>query len=556
MGHVTSVMSRMVCRQLIAVVLLAAGCASVPGPAPRPGSLATGSARWAYAIAQPSIGAFAQDAQLHAIIGAQVYRDGRLPSNAGDCSFVAWSPGLRQAFQVTVKFVGSSSTMTRSANTAPSQNAQPLAHSWADSTTFFAAAAPYLVGGVRNACLAKLNLASYAEAPSQSVWGLNFDAGQNQLVKWDGAYVGAQGAPNAPCAANLKSDFLKSEACANLVASGTAYDMDDPAWLINVSDQNRETCAYKFFSGFNMLGYNTMAGNPSLQKPQVAVLQQFQNQRGLPVSTLVTVDGLGQLDSLLVPREIKIAAVAATFPLYGRMQPLHRNDVSKNWVAYIYMLPMSVLPAHLRMGDVETTQCIWGQCLGFLQDANGVDLPCQQGGCYTTDLTVDYRFAGAYFDPRRNHAALPSAAADVGAVLHEHAHYLDAALGSTYPPNPLLGSVATSGFYDISYDMSQAQGACAPRRSTNPQDWITRYGFAGVPGGCMQGKVFIAEEWAEAFSMYVAAGRNFRAAKRRHCAEVQLAEDERVPEHRIRYASPARRRERLQRRSQIGRAHV
>jgi hypothetical protein len=498
-------------KRLIVVVILvtATGCGSVSPPAPHPGAPDWGTARWGYAVAQPAIAGFASDAALYEILGTQIYRDGRLPANTGDWSFVAWSPSLKQIFQVTVKFDGTSSTTTRSANAPPSQNSQALAANWADSTTVFAAVAPSLTCGVTHAELAVLNVASYAEAPNQPAWGLHFDVGQNQLVRWDGVYIGSQGAPDVPCGANLKSKFLHGDACAISVIGGTAYDMNDPLWLVNVSDQNRGTCAYKFFSAFHMLGYNTeVEGNSLATDPQVRALNRFQSARGLPVTPLMAADVLLQLDSLLVQREGQIAAVAANFPLYDYFQPLHPHDVSKDWLAYVYQLPMSVLPAGLQMGAAETAYCIAGQCVGSIQDAAGNELALA-----TAMLSINYRFVGAYFDPRMPHWRLPSAAVDVGTVLHEYAHYIDGNHPSPSPdPSlPHKWAISTRSFYDISYDMNQVQAGCALRRSNDPKDWITKYGFVGG-ALCPQGQGSYLEEWAEAFSMYVAAGKVFRTA--------------------------------------------
>jgi hypothetical protein len=413
---------------------------------------------------------------------------------------------------VTVKADGSFFTTTRNAPTPPSQNGQPLPAGWADSKVIFAAVEPYLPCGVTHARLAVLNVASYAQAPNQPAWGIYFNVGQNQLVRWDGAYIGPQGAPDVPCTTNLRSQFLKADQCARRVMMGTPYDMNDPAWIVNQSDLNRETCAYKFFSAFHMLGYNTEVGQSArATDPQVRVLNQFQLSRALPVTSVITADALRQLDALLVAREAKIAPIAATFPLLAHMQPLHRNDVSAQWLATMYMLPMAVLPAYLQMDAFETAQCISGQCVGSLQDANGANLPCQQSGCYTTDLNTDYRFVGPYFDPRMLNSRLKSASVVVGGVLHEYAHYLDASFGQKFVTLPHLKLIDTFGFYDISYDMSQRQGVCAPRRGTNPKDWITKYGFEGT-SQCPSGMADFIEEWAEAFSMYVAAGKHFRAA--------------------------------------------
>ena len=495
---------------VIAVIL--SGCATLSGPAPRPGPLAQGSARWAYAIAQPSIAGFPPDVQLYTIIGGFVYRDGRLPSNTGDWSVVTWSPSLKQVFQVTVKFDGTFFTTTRNENAPPSQNGQPLPQGWADSTDVFAVVAPHLgCGGISHAQVAVLNVASYAEAPNQPVWGINFNVGQNQLVKWDGTYVGPQGAPDVPCAASLKSEFLKTDACANLVMAGTPYDMNDPAWRLPHGDQNRDVCAYKFFSALHMLGYQTNIDGSMFEDQQLRALEKFQRNRTLPITSVLDRTALQTMDALLVTREAQIAPIASAFPLYARMKALHPNDVSQDWVAYLFNIPMTVLPQRLHMTALETLQCINIQCLGDIVDAAGNSLGVQRridpvmphffvGGDFNRDFPKDYRYSAAVY---------------VETVLHEFAHYVDGVVRQPQADLPVHGSVNTRGFYDTSYDMAQFTSAsgCAPKRSTNPKDWISRYGFLGATTSfCPTGKADPYEEWADAFSIYVTAGKTFRAA--------------------------------------------
>jgi hypothetical protein len=129
------------------------------------------------------------------------------------------------------------------------------------------------------------------------------------------------------------------------------------------------------------------------------------------------------------------------------------------------------------------------------------------------DTASDYRFVGAYFDPRVYNSRLPSAAVHVDTVLHEYAHYLDNVFHWS-KNNPLLthlGSIDTTGFYNILYDLSSGS-YCYEMRSDDPKDWVTKYGFNPGYGGCASGYSVVFEEWAEAFSMYVADGRKFRAA--------------------------------------------
>jgi len=496
------------CRPFVAIFLcagsLAVGCTTV---SPSPRFTDDGTAHWALNIAQPLITAFAADAQLYEVLGADVGRDGRLPTNTGTWSFVTWSLSRTTTFQVTIKHDGTTSTSTRSEPSPASQLGQPVPLGWVDSLSVFAVVAPYLACAVTRAQLVAFNVASYAEAPSQSAWSINFDAGQNQLVKWDGTYIGPQGPPNVPCSTNPGSAFLKTDLCMNRVLAGPPYNMNDPAWLTSTGDQNRDTCAYKFLAAFHMLGYQTeMAGLVSGHDPHLRVLHKFQTDQALPVGDFVTLDVLRKLDAGLRLREPRFA-IGQTFPLYQRMQPLHPHDISKDALAMIYTLPMSVLPSHLQMtATYEIVQCTGGQCNGFIQDANGSPWPT-----YAVDITQDYRFVAPYFDPKRYMNRLPSAAVHVGTVLHEYAHYLDGKNVSPDPMRPRRGAVSTLGFYDLSYDMSTVVQDCAARRSSDPKDWISRYGFLGA-GTCPSGKSWLLEEWAEAFSMYVTSGKQFRAA--------------------------------------------
>ncbi len=115
--------SSAVCRPFVAIFLcagvLAVGCTTV-SPIPRSGSFTDGSARSSLSIAQPLITAFAADAQLYQVLGADVGRDGRLPANTGTWSFVTWSLSQQKTFQVTVKYDGTTSTSTRSEPSPPS----------------------------------------------------------------------------------------------------------------------------------------------------------------------------------------------------------------------------------------------------------------------------------------------------------------------------------------------------------------------------------------------------------------------------------------------------
>jgi hypothetical protein len=171
----------------LVVVGAMAGC---PMPTPRPAG-SDGTSRWAFGIAQPVIAAFAADAQVRTILGNTVGLDGRLPSNTGAWSFVAWSP-TRSTIQVTVNANGTTSSSQRT-DAAPGPGIQvPLTAAWADSPQVLAATSGKRAAGATVANLIVLNVASYASAPNTAVWGINFDAGPNQLVAATGGYIGPE----------------------------------------------------------------------------------------------------------------------------------------------------------------------------------------------------------------------------------------------------------------------------------------------------------------------------------------------------------------------------
>jgi hypothetical protein len=149
-----------------------------------------GSARWAWAIAQPSVAAFAPDAELRQVLGAAIMPDGRLPANKGDWSFVTYSASRSTTFQVTVNYNNTTNTDQR-AEAAPGPGiVRPLPADWANSTTVFQATNGHRDASATMANLAVLNVASYTKAPGQATWGINFDAGANQLVSVSGTYIG------------------------------------------------------------------------------------------------------------------------------------------------------------------------------------------------------------------------------------------------------------------------------------------------------------------------------------------------------------------------------
>lgn len=172
----------------LAVCAVTAGCPPTPNIPRPPGT--DGGAKWAFAIAQPVIHGIAADAELRTVIGAAVNLDGRIPSNGGSWSFTAWSP-TRSTIQVTVNASGTTSTTQRT-EAAPGPGIEVPLPAWADSIQVFAATSGHRDAGASIAQLVVLNLASYSRAPGKATWGINFNAGANQLVAADGTYIGPE----------------------------------------------------------------------------------------------------------------------------------------------------------------------------------------------------------------------------------------------------------------------------------------------------------------------------------------------------------------------------
>ncbi|MBK7660159.1 MAG: fibronectin type III domain-containing protein [Betaproteobacteria bacterium] len=334
-----------------------------------------------------------------------------------------------------------------------------------------------------------------------------------------GALALAAGLQALPAQA-LNSAFLAADPAAAQVMAGTPYDMHVTGWRQPNGNIDRGTFAYKLYSAFLMLGYQTEMGSGyGLDDSHLRCLHLFQSRAGLPVSDVVNAATLAQIDAQLVSREAALAPIAASFLLSDRMQPLHVHEASRDTVRAIYALALDSLPAGLRTGHDEFIQCTSFQCLGEIQDAAGTPIYANygQGGAWI-DPASDYRFVGAYFDLRKDTARRPSAAVDVGTAIHEYAHYLDGSFGRAYAPSafpaqvPLWRSVDTFSFYAIGYDLATYANGCLTRRSEDPRDWISKYAFNPGYGGCAAGKYVPAEDFAESFAFYVTAGRRFRAA--------------------------------------------
>jgi len=173
-------------------LLCVLGVQGCKDPQVRPGASFDGSVKWALQIAQPDINTFAGDAQLYSILGAMIWKDGRLPANTGTWSFITWSAGLKKKYQVTVDYQGK---ITRSATDQEGPPKTPsgttLPAGWVNSTNIFASIPAQQITS-NCATLVVFNFTNFDQAPNTAVWGVNFNGSKNPLVRWDGRYIGTQ----------------------------------------------------------------------------------------------------------------------------------------------------------------------------------------------------------------------------------------------------------------------------------------------------------------------------------------------------------------------------
>lgn len=173
----------------VAILMLVQGCED---PKVRPGASFDGSVHWALQIAQPEITTFEADAQIYQVLAATVWKDGRLPENTGNWSFVSWSPGLKKICQITVSYDGGTRKSIRESVDPPnSGSGGVIPAGWVNSTTAFAAI-PSQEIAKSFAQLVVFNFTSYPQEPNTALWAINFAGGNNPLVRWDGHYVGTQ----------------------------------------------------------------------------------------------------------------------------------------------------------------------------------------------------------------------------------------------------------------------------------------------------------------------------------------------------------------------------
>jgi hypothetical protein len=173
---------------LCIVVLLSNACVDLPDPLPRDTALGdfSGSARWAYDLAEPRIAdLLPDDAVIYYISGNSVGLDGRLASNRGSWEFRFWSESQGRSKGVSVSWEGVVERSVLTTDIDPTDTRNPIPDGWLNSTEIYEAACPGC--GSTGFGIANFNYADPEYADGQALWMLlNVD---NQLVRWDGVLV-------------------------------------------------------------------------------------------------------------------------------------------------------------------------------------------------------------------------------------------------------------------------------------------------------------------------------------------------------------------------------
>lgn len=173
---------------LCIITLCVVACGEPPEPLPRDAALGdySGSARWAYELAEPHFAELLpDDAVLYYITGGSVGLDGRLAANVGSWTFRFWSESLERSRGVSVGHDGEVYRSVLSTDIDPTDTRLPIPDDWLNSTEIYEAACSSC--GSRGFGIATLNYGDPYYGDGQAVWILlNLS---NQLVRWDGVPV-------------------------------------------------------------------------------------------------------------------------------------------------------------------------------------------------------------------------------------------------------------------------------------------------------------------------------------------------------------------------------
>jgi hypothetical protein len=322
--------------------------------------------------------------------------------------------------------------------------------------------------------------------------------------------------PKLSDATALRSRFLKDDQIARQIVSGrlTDYSVNDFALVSGQGFVSTETFAYRVLSAIRQLGYTPPIDSGI--RPGQAFLNKFQKLNRLPITDVIGKDLLLVIDHKLAESEPLDALEGPRFPLYPYLTPtIPSNEPSREHFARLLAVIFKALPHELAPYTQENFRNFYQQQLPyFVVETSSTDKGLASAICdinYYPEYGNDCRFRG------NSVITLSGEFEVVGTLLHEYAHWLDSNLFAKLP-GTARGTIATLGFYSISYDTSQGSVASDSRtyyplrrgESVVATEFVGAYARGAELLFEVTPKYTPFEDFAESFGLYVNGGKVFR----------------------------------------------
>jgi hypothetical protein len=326
-----------------------------------------------------------------------------------------------------------------------------------------------------------------------------------------------QATTNVSSLSPLSSKFFRDDATAKQIFDGRRpdYRIHDFSLVSGKGFVSTESFAYRVLSSIRQLGYTPpLDGDP---QPGKALFNKFQRLNGLPVTDVITKELLQVLDSKLKESEAIDKELGPAFPLYARLtSQVPLNEPSREHFARLLDSVFSALPAHLVPYSLENFHNFYRQQLPYFVYKGRSDELIPVGSI--CDINYYPEFSNDCLFRANSVITLNAGEFEVaGILLHEYAHWLD---GNLFPQlaETARGSIATLGFYGISYDTAAGTvntdfRTYYPLRRDNSviaTEFVSAYarGHEAMLAGVAKYTPF--EDFAESFGLYVQGGRIFR----------------------------------------------
>ena len=252
------------------------------------------------------------------------------------------------------------------------------------------------------------------------------------------------------------------------------------------------------------------------------LLLNYLKNNTLPVTEIVSQEGLLKLDQDISVQEVKDRAIGMQFPLYSELKEENLDgEPSKNHIASIAQQAFQLLPENLMDSSQGLAQFIRFQ---FDNSYTSDSLPAEQ--CNTEQKCI-ISFKRAYYGNLGgdiNHpntvGALWSDLRFAQTLIHEYAHYLDLKVYNYLEGQGKGAKIAildTNSFYSIAYDLNTeivppvGWSYYKIKNDSNDSEsfFITQYAD-GWEAADYSGYFSAYEDFAESFSSYIFEGDIFR----------------------------------------------